>query len=60
MAESEDIMYYLTTTAKRKNAKRHIVEKSKDIEYLRNLSKNMNACYIVEIYNGKWELVERF
>ena len=53
-------MYYLTTKAKRKDAKRHIVSKCKDIEYLRTLAKNMNACYIVEIYNGKWELVERF
>lgn len=53
-------MYYLTTTAKRKNAKRHIASKGTDIEYLRNIGKNnINDCYITEIYNGKWELVER-
>ena len=51
-------MYILTTTAKRKNAKRHIVDKNNDIEYLRKLSKNMNTCYIIEICNGKWELIE--
>ena len=52
-------MYYLTTTAKRKNAKRHIAWKSDDIEYLRGRANNLNDCYIVEIYNGKWELIER-
>ena len=60
VAESEDIMYYLTITAKRKNAKRHIVTKSESLDELRNLGKNnMNDEYIVEIYTGKWELVER-
>lgn len=53
-------MYYLTTTAKRKNAKRHIVIKSNDLDYLRNTGKNcINDCYITEIYDGKWDLVER-
>ena len=51
-------MFYLTITAKRKNAKRHIVSKSSDIDALRKLARNMNNCYLVEIYNGKWELVE--
>lgn len=51
-------MFYLTITAKRKNAKRHIVKKSNDIDVLRNLSRNMNKRYRVEIYNGKWELIE--
>jgi len=51
-------MYYLTTTAKRKNAKRHIVRKSEDINYLKRLGRNVSERYIVEIYNGKWELVE--
>ena len=51
-------MYYLTTTAKRKNAKRHIARKSEDINYLKRLGRNISERYIVEIYNGKWELVE--
>ena len=52
-------MYYLTITAKRKNAKRHISNKGNDIDYLRKLGKNnINDRYIVEIYNGKWELIE--
>lgn len=52
-------MYYLTATAKRKNAKRHIVTKSNDIAYLRRISKNLNATYIAEIYDGRWNLVEQ-
>ena len=52
-------MYYLTHTAKRKNAKRHIAQKSKDLETLRKVAKNWSDRYIAEIYNGKWELVER-
>lgn len=54
-------MYYLTITAKRKNAKRHISSKGNDIERLRRLANNINKdYYVVELYNGKWELVERF
>jgi hypothetical protein len=53
-------MYYLTTTAKRKNAKRHIVDKGNEIEALRKLGlHNINDKYIVEIFTGRWELVER-
>lgn len=53
-------MYILTTTSKRKNAKRRIVTKSESLDELRNLGKNnMNDKYIVEIYTRKWELVER-
>lgn len=52
------IMYYLTITAKRKNAKRHIAEKSNDIEKLEKLAKNMNECYVVEIYDGRWNLIK--
>ena len=51
--------FYLTATAKRKNAKRHIVLKSNDIDYLKKIASNLNDCYIVEIYTGNWELVER-
>ena len=60
--ESENNMYILTTTAKRKNAKRHIVDKSNNIEPLRKLAQNNidKDRYVVEIYTGKWELVERF
>ena len=53
-------MYILTTTSKRKNARRHIVTKSENLDQLRDLGKNnMNDVYIVEIYTGKWELIER-
>lgn len=51
-------MYILTITAKQKNAKRHIVTKSKDIEELRRQANNTNDKYIKQIYNGKWELIE--
>ena len=52
--------YILTITAKRKNGKRHIVTKNTDINYLRWLGiYNINKKYIVEIYNGNWQLVER-
>lgn len=61
MEKVRKIMYYLTITAKRKNAKRHISSKGNDIERLRRLANNINKdYYVVEIYNGKWELVERF
>ena len=52
--------YILTVTAKRKNAKRHIVERNSNIEHLRKLAvNNLNKDrYIVEIYNSKWELLE--
>ena len=55
-------MYYLTTTAKRKNGKRHIALKGNDLEHLRDLAQNNidRNWYVVEIYNGKWKLVERF
>lgn len=52
-------MYYLTTTAKRRGAKRHIVDKSADINALRRLAQNINEKYIVEIYSGSWQLIER-
>ena len=53
-------MYILTITAKRKNAKRHIVIRSESLDKLIELGKNnINDNYIVEIYTGKWVLVER-
>lgn len=51
--------YYLTITARRKNAKRHITEKSKDLNILRQLANNINDSYIVSIYDGAWNLIER-
>ena len=42
-------MYYLTTTAKRKNAKRHIFEKHYSLEYLRSYARLLNKCYKIEI-----------
>ena len=53
-----NMTYYLVTTARRKNARRHIDIRSTDIEQLRSYGKHINKKYIVEIYNGKWELVE--
>ena len=54
-------MYILAFTAKRKNARRHIEEKSNNLDALRAIANNINKDrYVVEIYNGKWELVERF
>lgn len=55
-------MYILATTAKRKNAKRHIASKGNDLEHLRYLAQNNinKDRYVVEIYTGKWELVEKF
>ena len=59
-AKVKDMTYILTITAKRKNARRHIVTKSENLDQLRDLGKNnMNDVYIVEIYTGKWELIER-
>lgn len=52
-------MYYLTTTAKRRGAKKHIVGKNADINALRRLAQNINEKYTVEIYTGSWQLVER-
>ena len=62
-AESEEDMYYLTTRTRRKNARkaRSIVTKGNDFEHLCDLAENnINKRYIVEIYNGRWELVKRF
>lgn len=51
-------MMYLITKCNQKNARRHIVTKSNDIEYLRRLSENLNIRYHVEIYDGRWNLIE--
>lgn len=51
-------MYFLTITAKRKNAKRHIVKKGK-LEDLIKYGRSLGDQYIVEIYDGRWNLVER-
>lgn len=51
-------MFYLTITAKVKNARRHIVKKGNNIDELRKLGNNMNIHYITEIYDGTWQLVE--
>lgn len=53
-------MYYLTITAKRKNAKRHIAIKSEDLEYLKRIGRdNINNCYITEVYDSKWNFIEK-
>lgn len=51
-------MYILTATARRKNSKRHIVDKSESIESLRKLAANLNEKYIVSIYSGSWTFIE--
>lgn len=54
-------MYILTTTAKRRNGKRHITLKSNDLEHLRDIAQNNinKDRYVVEIYSGNWNLLER-
>lgn len=54
-------MYILTTTAKRKNGNRHITLKSNDLEHLRDIAQNNinKDRYVVEIYSGNWNLLER-
>lgn len=52
-------MYYITITAKRKNAKRHIVMKSNDFAHIKKMFDMYdNSRYIYEIVNGKWEVLE--
>lgn len=50
--------YILTTTVRQKNAKRHVVERSEDIEKLRDFGKRINDRYKVDIYTGTWVFVE--
>lgn len=47
--------YILTMTAKRKNAKRHIVARSNDLDELRKFHPQQ---YINEIYDSHWNLIE--
>lgn len=53
-------MYYITSKAKRKNAKKHIVEKVENyndvLERLDHWCK-INNNYIYEVYTGNWKLV---
>ena len=53
-------MYYVTITAKRKNAKRHIYDRFESydlaIKYAKKLS-YYNSKYIIEIYDGRWNPV---
>lgn len=59
-------MYYITFTAKRKNAKRHIAERIpgttlKSLEYAIErlmLFYNTNNRYHYNIYTGDWKLVD--
>ena len=51
--------YILTNTARRKNAKRHICGRYNDLESARKMAQNINEkLYVIQIYNGKWELIE--
>ena len=53
-------MYYVTITAKRKNAKRHIQERFESydlaIKYAKQLS-DLTSKYIIEIYDGRCNIV---
>lgn len=53
-------MYYLTTEAKRKGAKRHILTKNNDIEELRRMAYALREMggYTYKIFDGKWELID--
>ena len=49
-------MYYVTTTARRKNGKRHIAEKTNDLNKAIETMERINKkYYIVELYNGRWK-----
>ncbi len=53
-------MYYITSKAKRKNAKKHIVEKVENYKDLLGRLYywiGLNDNYIYEAYNGKWRKV---
>ena len=51
--------YILTVTARRKNAKRHIVQRTHEYDRLVSIAKGIDKQrYIVEIYTGNWKLVE--
>lgn len=53
-------MYYIVSIAKRKNAKKHIIEKVENFkDVLPRLHHwcDLNDNYIYEAYNGKWEHV---
>lgn len=54
-------MYYVTITAKRKNAKRHIKAKfelyNMALKYAKRLY-YLNSKYIIEIYDGRWNKAE--
>lgn len=47
--------YILTITARRKNARRHIVQRSDDLEKLRAFRSDL---YLVRIYDSRWNLIE--
>ena len=51
--------YILVLESRRKNAKRHIVMRSDDINHLEDLAKNnINNGYKKSIYTGNWKLVK--
>lgn len=52
-------MFYVTLTAKRKNAKRHIQHKCNTMEEVKKwVDWYKDSPYIVGVYTGKWEKVE--
>lgn len=53
-------MYYLTITAKRKNAKRHIFGRYETLDEAVSRVKDINPRYRIEIYTGNWQIVRSY
>ncbi len=51
-------MYYLIIKCKRHDAKRHIAGRHSTIEECERDAKYINKVYIIEIYDGKWNLIK--
>ena len=51
-------MYILAYTPKRKNSKRHIVNRSNDLAYLERIASGAHNHYRAEIYTGNWQVVK--
>lgn len=50
-------MFYVTITARRKNAKRHIAKKCQTFESAIYFAHMLNPSYIIEIFSGDWKKV---
>lgn len=52
--------YYVTITADRKNAKRHIAVKLHNLDMARAAGHRLSFLYHVEICDGKWHVIEAY